>query len=395
MGRDVASGRGERDEPRDRAQVRLAVAAREHLGRERLVERRARREQRDLRVVDPVHEGDEAERVGLALQLGHVAERDGVDALDDLHVLRGVQPREVRDQLGEGVDGHGPAAGLRGIGPCVEVGGVDGDRVAFEGAAPVVEAVDADGVEPVAHGLDLAEEVGRREAPLPQGVRRRVARRGDARAVGHEVGQQARHHHRVARVVELELVDGHERRSAEDADGALVAESPDERRVLDEGAEVLRSRHGVPERREEVRLADAEPAVEVDAGLQGGRLLAREQAAAGSGPVARERAQHLDGLRLGVVLGVGPVGVEPRVVELAWRHEVRGDLLAGDARRAADERTRCRALRVVARRSDLGVRHRWVSGCHVAVQGSPARAEPLPLTVVDARRLVPAEHPPD
>src|SRR5690606_10414138 len=85
--------------------------------------------------------------------------------------------------------------------------------------------------------------------------------------------------------VELELVDAEQSGSGEQVDRVLIAERTHERGVLDERAEVLPAcGHRVVNRREKVRLADAESAVEVDARLHlglGGLLLPakREQSA--------------------------------------------------------------------------------------------------------------------
>ena len=59
-----------------------------------------------------------------------------------------------------------------------------------------------------------------------------------------------------------------------------VAERADERRVLDEGAEVLAAGRERPERGEQVGLADAESAVEVEARLRLRSATTREETAA-------------------------------------------------------------------------------------------------------------------
>ena len=218
-------------------------------------------------------------------------------------------------------------------------------------AAPVVEAPDPDGGEPVGQPLDLAEEVGGGEAPLPQGVRRRVGGRPDAGAALHELAEQPRHEHRVARVVELELVDRDEGRAGQQADGLRVAERADEGRVLDEGAEVLAPGREVPERREQMGLADAEPAVEVEAGPLGRLRPAAEEAAGPRSPAGREGADRLHRLRLRRVLRVGPVVLEPGLRELPGRrqrgghpggvdlrHEVREAPVGGHERHAASQK---------------------------------------------------------
>src|SRR5690606_29968062 len=121
------------------------------------------------------------------------------------------------------------------------------------------------------------------------------------------------------------LVDADELRALQHSHGAVVAEGADQCRELDEGAEVLAARGRVPGRGEEVGLADAEAAVEVDARLARRtrprlrRLLAAEaeETAAGDGRLGLgERPQQAAGLLLRRVLGVGPVRVERGVIEL-------------------------------------------------------------------------------
>ena len=122
---------------------------------------------------------------------------------------------------------------------------------------------------------------------------------------------------------------------AEQVDGVLVAERADERGVLDERAEVLPAGgHRVVDRRQQVGLADAEAAVEVDAGLELGPLLraAEEAAALGGRRDARERHERLLRALLRRVCGIRPVGLEGRLVELRRRHEARHHLGARDLR---------------------------------------------------------------
>ena len=155
-----------------------------------------------------------------------------------------------------------------------------------------------------------------------------------------ELAQQPGHHHRVARVVELELVDAEQVGAAEELDGVLVAERADERGVLDERAEVLPARrHRVVDRREQVRLADAEAAVEVDAGLELGAALLRDGTArrAAPAPAARERDEQVLRLLLRRERGIRAIRVEGRIVELRRRHQG-GDHLG--PRSAADRSVR-------------------------------------------------------
>ncbi len=178
------------------------------------------------------------------------------------------------------------------------------------------------------------------EPALAERVRRRVRGRRDARAAGHELAEEPGHQHRVARVVELELVDADEARAREQLHRLRVAERADERRVLDEGAEVLRPVRDVPERGEEVGLADAEPAVEVDAReLDARGPLAREEPARPlrGAPGAGELVEPVERRLLRREVGVGPIRFERGVLELRRRHELGRDLGARDRRVPLDE----------------------------------------------------------
>ena len=107
-------------------------------------------------------------------------------------------------------------------------------------------------------------------------------------------------------------------RAAEQLDRVRVAERADERRVLDERAEVLPARRERPERGEQVGLADAEAAVEVDAGLRLGRPLAREEpAAARCQPRRRTRAARSTASCCDGIVGIRPVVLERRVLRTA------------------------------------------------------------------------------
>ena len=85
------------------------------------------------------------------------------------------------------------------------------------------------------------------------------------------VGEPAQHRgdqNRVTRIVELELVDADQPRSGEPFDGLREPERAGQVGQFDERAEdALRTRHRrhVPQRRQQMRLADAEAAVEVEA----------------------------------------------------------------------------------------------------------------------------------
>ena len=224
----------------------------------------------------------------------------------------------------------------------------------------VVGSVDADRLEARGHRVDLAQEVLRGEAPLAQGVRRRVRCRREAGARRHQLAEQACHHHRVARIVEFELVDAEQIRPAEQVDGVLVAEGAHERGVLDERAEVLPAhRHRVIDRRQQVGLADAEAAVEVDARLELGPLLRPAEESAAGLRCGQPGERHEGGLGL-LLRGerrVRTVGLERRVLELRRRDEGGDHLGTGDLRGALGEVNDSRAGR---------------GGCHPADPVSPS-----------------------
>ncbi len=167
-----------------------------------------------------------------------------------------------------------------------------------------------------------------------------VAGGGDAGSRGHQLAEHPRHHHGVARIVELEFVDADQGGALQELHRTRIAEGADQGRVLDERAEVLGAGRFVPERGEEVRLADAETAVEVDARLHRLHLLAAAAEQPGRSlrlPRLGEELERGHGLRLRRVVVVGAVGVEGGVLELRRRHQARGDLGAGDLRRAVGE----------------------------------------------------------
>jgi hypothetical protein len=207
--------------------------------------------------------------------------------------------------------------------------------VALDVAATVVESVDAESRELRRERVDLAQEVLGGEAALAESVRRRVGCRGHARAARGELPEKTRHDPGVSRVVELELVDAEQRRALEHARGTRVPERPDEGGVLDEGAEVLAAGRRVPEGREEVGLADAETAVEVEAGQHVLVAPAGEQPT--RAPRGDERLHGGDGVRLRRVVEVGAVALDRGRGELAGRHEVVDHLLAREGRHPVGE----------------------------------------------------------
>ncbi len=212
--------------------------------------------------------------------------------------------------------------------------------VPVEGSLAVVDAVDAQCLKAVRHGMDLAQEVLRGEAALAQGVRGRVRGGGQPGAGRDQLTEQPCHHHRVARVVEFELVDTEQIRSAQQIDGVLVPESPHQRGVLDERAEVLPTGgKGVIDGCQQVGLPHAESTVEVHPGLQR-RLLRRapEQAPAlGRLALSGEALQCLLRVLLRGIRRVGTVAIERGLVELRRRDETRQHLRAGDRGRTVGQ----------------------------------------------------------
>jgi hypothetical protein len=192
----------------------------------------------------------------------------------------------------------------------------------------VVRPVDPPYVEVRGQGLDLTEEVDRLEPALAQLVRQRVRGRGQLDSCRDQLTQQPRDQHRVARVVQLELVDTDQPVRRQGLDGGTQAESTDQVGELDERAVHLRPGRLVPERGEEVGLADAESAVEVDALLARGRGVAAEpvperRGLPGLGEVRGAGGQGLERFGLGGLVGVGAVGAEAGVGEAQRRDALR------------------------------------------------------------------------
>ena len=112
--------------------------------------------------------------------------------------------------------------------------------------------------------LDLAEEILRGEPALAEAPRQRVAGGREPDAALRQPAEQRRDEHRVAGVVQLELVHAEQPLLAQRLDGGREAERADQVRDLDERPVSLWLRDGVPERGQQVGLADAEAAVEVE-----------------------------------------------------------------------------------------------------------------------------------
>src|SRR5690606_14043632 len=195
-----------------------------------------------------------------------------------------------------------------------------------------VLAVHAQGLEAVGERLDLALEVLGGEPALAERVGQRVRRRGERDAAVGELAHETGHQRGVARVVELELVDADELLGAQGLDRLVEAEGPHEVGVLDEGAvrdgvgpELLGD--GVGERGEQVGLADAEAAVEVDRRC---RPPAAEQAAPRRGDLLGDLLQPVQRAGLARVRGVGAVGGEAGLREVPRGHEVGDEPVDGD-----------------------------------------------------------------
>ena len=221
-----------------------------------------------------------------------------------------------------------------------ELGVWQGLRGRDDGAVPVVLAVDAQHLEPRGERLDLPEEVLGREAALTERSGQGVRRRRDRDVAVSELTQESRHQHGVARVVELELVDADQVLVAERLDGRGEPERSDEVRVLDERAErgTLRPER-VRERREQVRLADPEPAVEVHRGhAPAAPSQQGAEPARGRHEHVRDLGETFDGALLARVRRVRTVGRERRVGEVPRRDEVTQEARAIGGRTDVAER---------------------------------------------------------
>lgn len=228
----------------------------------------------------------------------------------------------------------------------------NGSRRLGQPAVAVVLAVDAQRVEAGGEALYLAQEVGGREPALAELARQGVGGGGERHARVDQLAEQGGDQDRVARVVQLELVDAQEAVAGERLDRLLEAEGADQVGQLDEGAEGLEGGFGgggVPERGQQVGLADAVAAVEVDAAraCRGLGLLAlperlseTEEAALAAadrvraGEARREAREDPDGLGLAGLVRVRDVRVETHRVEPRRRHHLGDQPVRGDVRLA-------------------------------------------------------------
>ena len=176
--------------------------------------------------------------------------------------------------------------------------------------------------------------------PSPRAPGQGVGRRRQGHPGVGQPGQQRRHQHRVAGVVELELVDADQPVAPERLDGLGEAQRADQVGEADEGAERLGPLGGVPEGGQQVGLADAEAAVEVDAPRGRASLRRRNDqrlpaATAVHGP--GETLEVPDRGRLAGLGRVGSVGGEPLGVEPRGRHQLGDQALRRDLRSACGQ----------------------------------------------------------
>ncbi len=147
-------------------------------------------------------------------------------------------------------------------------------------AVPVVRSLDAHGGENACQRVDFAQEVLGGEPALAELLGQRVGGRRNRDPTLDQLGQQPRDQRRVARVVELELVDADHHVVGQQVDALEEAEHPGQLGELAERRERLGVLGGVGQlpvgRRQQVGLADPEPAVEVEPDA-GQRLAPAEQ----------------------------------------------------------------------------------------------------------------------
>ena len=146
----------EREEPALAPTVLLAVAALAVGAREESLDRQARSEEREPRVVDLVDEVDEQQRAPLVVERCDSAQHHGVEALEHRGGLHWRHHPEVGDQLREGVIAHRRTA-LREqrAHHAIELTGAE--RLGLDpGLGPVVRSVDANDLEVRCDRRDLA-----------------------------------------------------------------------------------------------------------------------------------------------------------------------------------------------------------------------------------------------
>ena len=256
----------------------------------------------------------------------------------------------MRQQLVEVVQ----RGALDGVGAVDQLGLGRGLGSRGQIAVAVVGSIDPDGLEDRAELLDLSHEVLGGETTLTELPGQGVRRRDDGHSALRELGEQPRDQHRVAGIVELELVDAQHAVVRELLERLVEAESTDHVGEFDERAERLGLGNAVVDRGEQVSLADAEAAVEVQACTDGRGLLAEETALALAADLlhlVRELLGLRDRRSLRRLLGVGNVRGETDVVEHRRRDHLRDQLIGGDHGISVDKA--CGHLSSVTTWSDL------------------------------------------
>ena len=213
-------------------------------------------------------------------------------------------------------------------------------------AVPVVRPLDPHGVENGCERVDFTQEVLRGEPALPQLLGQRVRRGRDRDSAFDQLREQPRDQRGVPGVVQFELVDAHHHVVGQQIDAFGEAEHTGQLRELAErrerrlGPSRRRSgRNRVVSRRQQVGLADTEPAVEVEPDARQHLSLA-EQLLLARPPRHRLVAEpqaglHRRGLRR---LGrIGLVAVEADVGECRRRVKLGDQPLGADAGVPIDE----------------------------------------------------------
>lgn len=136
-----------------------------------------------------------------------------------------------------------------------------------------------------------------------------------------EPAEQSGDEHGVARVVQLELIDAQQAVVRKRLDRGGKPESAHQVGDLDERAVGLGARGGMPESGKQVRLADAEPTVQVDARTAHRGACPTEPPSRGRREPPGEVLQNPDGPRLRGLFRIRQVGLEPGGVEVRRRDE--------------------------------------------------------------------------
>ena len=201
-----------------------------------------------------------------------------------------------------------------------------GGRRLGQAAVPVVLAVDAHRLEVRRQPLDLAQEVVGGEPALARACPAACSRSPPARTPASRS--------RVSSVETSTVSPGSSSSNSstqtsgvrrQRLDRVVEAERPDQVGQLDEGGEQLGAGRGVPQRGQQVRLADAVAAVEVDpAGARPPGLARPSSRLRGRSPTRRRRTPgaRSTASRLGRLPRVGTVGVEADVGEPRRRHQL-------------------------------------------------------------------------